>query len=49
MLAGEGARATQARGMLRPSVNWLRMQEALNLWALERESDRYKHIEPVAV
>jgi hypothetical protein len=30
-------------------VGGLRMREALDLWALERGSDRYKHIEPVAV
>ncbi len=28
--------------------SWLRMQEALNLWELERDPKRYKHIEPVA-
>lgn len=28
--------------------SWLRMQEALNLWQLERNPKRYKHIEPVA-
>jgi len=28
--------------------SWLRMQEALDLWELERDSKRYRHIEPVA-
>jgi len=28
--------------------SWLRMQEALGLWELERDSKRYRHIEPVA-
>ena len=28
--------------------SWLRMQEALNLWELERDSKRYRDIEPVA-
>ena len=28
--------------------SWLRMQEALDLWELERDSRRYRHIEPVA-
>ncbi len=28
--------------------SWLRMQEALDLWDLERDSTRYRHIEPVA-
>lgn len=28
--------------------SWLRMQEALDLWQLERNPKRYKHIEPVA-
>lgn len=28
--------------------SWLRMQEALDLWKLERDSKRYRHIEPVA-
>jgi len=28
--------------------SWLRMQEALDLWELERDSKRYQHIEPVA-
>lgn len=27
--------------------SWLRMQEALVLWELEREPKRYRHIEPV--
>ncbi len=29
--------------------SWLRMQEPRNLWALEKDSKRYRHIEPVAV
>lgn len=28
--------------------SWLRMQEAVDLWELERDPKRYKHIEPVA-
>lgn len=28
--------------------SWLRMQEALDLWALEKNPKRYRHIEPVA-
>jgi addiction module HigA family antidote len=28
--------------------SWLRMQQALDLWALERDSKRYRDIEPVA-
>lgn len=28
--------------------SWLRMQEALDLWALQRDPKRYKHIEPIA-
>ena len=28
--------------------SWLRMQEALDLWELERDPGRYRHIEPVA-
>ena len=28
--------------------SWLRMQEALDLWELERDSKRYRHIKPVA-
>ena len=28
--------------------SWLRMQEALDLWELERDPKRYRHIEPVA-
>ena len=28
--------------------SWLRMQTALDLWALERDSKRYRHIEPIA-
>lgn len=27
---------------------WLRMQQALDLWELERKPARYKHIQPVA-
>ncbi len=29
--------------------SWLRMQQALDLWELERDSKRYRDIEPVAV
>jgi addiction module HigA family antidote len=29
--------------------SWLRMQEALDLWELEQEPERYRDIEPVAV
>jgi addiction module HigA family antidote len=28
--------------------SWLRMQEAVDIWALEQQSERYRHIEPVA-
>ncbi len=28
--------------------SWLRMQYALDLWLLEREPKRYRHIEPIA-
>ncbi len=28
--------------------SWLRMQEALNLWTLEKDSKQYQHIEQVA-
>lgn len=28
--------------------SWLRMQEALDLWVLEKNPKRYRHIEPVA-
>lgn len=28
--------------------SWLRMQEALDLWELEQDTKRYRHIEPVA-
>jgi addiction module HigA family antidote len=28
--------------------SWLRMQEALDIWELERDAKRYRHIEPVA-
>lgn len=28
--------------------SWLRMQEALDLWELERDPKRYRHIEPLA-
>lgn len=28
--------------------SWLRMQQALDLWALERDSKRYRDIAPVA-
>lgn len=27
--------------------SWLRMQEAVDLWELERDPKRYQHIEPV--
>lgn len=27
--------------------SWLRMQEALDLWELQRNEKRYRHIEPV--
>ncbi len=27
--------------------SWLRMQEALHLWGLEKNPKRYRHIEPV--
>ena len=30
------------------SESWLRMQEAVALWELERDPKRYRHIEPVA-
>lgn len=29
--------------------SWLRMQEAVDLWVLEKDSKRYRHIEPVIV
>jgi addiction module HigA family antidote len=29
--------------------SWLRMQEALDLWELERQPKRYEHIEPLRV
>jgi addiction module HigA family antidote len=29
--------------------SWLRMQEALDLWELERDAKRYRDIEPIAV
>ncbi len=29
--------------------SWLRMQEAVDLWALEQKSERYRHIEPLTV
>ena len=29
-------------------VSWLRMQEALDLWELEQDTKRYRHIQPVA-
>ena len=29
--------------------SWLRMQEALDLWGLERQSKRYEDIEPLQV
>jgi plasmid maintenance system antidote protein VapI len=28
--------------------SWLRMQEALDLWELERDEKRYRGIEPIA-
>ena len=28
--------------------SWLRMQAAVDLWQLERDPKRYKHIEPIA-
>ena len=28
--------------------SWLRMQEAVDLWKLEQDPKRYRHIEPVA-
>ncbi|MCC6211792.1 MAG: HigA family addiction module antidote protein [Burkholderiales bacterium] len=28
--------------------SWVRMQTALDLWALEQDTKRYRHIEPVA-
>jgi antitoxin HigA-1 len=28
--------------------SWLRMQEALDLWELERDEKRYRDIEPIA-
>lgn len=28
--------------------SWLRMQEALDLWELERDTKRYRDIEPIA-
>lgn len=28
--------------------SWLRMQEALDLWELERDAKRYRDIEPIA-
>ena len=28
--------------------SWLRMQEAVDLWELEQDPKRYRHIEPVA-
>ena len=28
--------------------SWLRMQEAIDLWELERDPRRYRHIEPIA-
>ena len=28
--------------------SWLRMQTAVDLWVLERDPKRYRHIEPVA-
>ena len=31
------------------SESWLRMQEALDLWELERQPKRYEDIEPLRV
>ncbi len=31
-----------------PPDSWLRMQAAVDLWVLERDSKRYRHIEPIA-
>ena len=28
--------------------SWLRMQESVDLWELERDPKRYRHIEPIA-
>lgn len=28
--------------------SWLRMQQAVDLWALEQDPRRYRHIEPIA-
>jgi len=28
--------------------SWLRMQTAIDLWALERDPKRYRHIDPIA-
>lgn len=28
--------------------SWLRMQAAFDLWGLEKDSKRYRHIEPIA-
>ena len=28
--------------------SWLRMQSAIDLWELERDPKRYRHIEPIA-
>lgn len=28
--------------------SWLRMQSAVDLWKLEQDQKRYRHIEPVA-
>jgi addiction module HigA family antidote len=28
--------------------SWLRMQEAVDLWELQRDPKRYQHIEPIA-
>jgi addiction module HigA family antidote len=28
--------------------SWLRMQEAVDLWELEQDPKRYRHIEPIA-
>lgn len=31
-----------------PPDSWLRMQAAVDLWLLERDPKRYRHIEPIA-
>lgn len=29
--------------------SWLRMQEALDLWVLQSDTERYRHVKPLAV